>query len=54
MVVVERLNNVLYRVKSGPKAKPDIAHHDFFIRPYECENKPTWFVLDEQSNFQGR
>ena len=49
MVVIERLNNVLYRIKSDPRAKPDIAHHDY-IRPYQCEDKPTWFVPDEQSN----
>ena len=48
MIVMERLNNVLYRVKSGPKAKPDIAHHDF-MHTYECEDKPTWFVSNEQS-----
>ena len=48
MVVTERLNNVLYRVKSSPRATPDIAHHDF-IRLYECEDKPTWFVPDEQN-----
>ena len=48
MVVTERLNNVLYRVKSSPRATPDIVHHDF-IRLYECKDKPTWFVPDEQN-----
>ena len=48
MVVIECLNNVLDRIKSDPRATPDIAHHDY-IRPYQCEDKPTWFVPDEQS-----
>ena len=40
MVIIERLNNVLYRIQSGPKAKSEIAHHDH-INPYLCEDKPT-------------
>ena len=46
MVIIECLNNVLYRIKSGPKAKPEIAHHDH-IRPYVSEDKPTWFVMED-------
>ena len=53
MVMTERLNNVLYRVKSSSRAKPDIAHQDF-IRLYECEDKPTWFVPDEPNTAKGR
>ena len=46
MVIIERLNNVLYRIKSGPKAKPDIAHPDH-IHLYLCDDKPTWFVIED-------
>ena len=47
MVIIERLNNVLYRIKSGPKAKPDIMHHDH-IHQYLCKDKPsTWFVIED-------
>ena len=46
MVIIECLNNVLYRIKSSPKAKPEIAHHDH-IRPYISEDKPTWFVTED-------
>lgn len=44
MVVVECINDVLFRIKSGPKAKPEIAHHDY-LRPYLSENKPDWFKI---------
>ena len=30
MVVVDRLNEVLFRIQSGPKAKPMVVHHDKF------------------------
>ena len=46
MVVIERLNTVLYKVKSGPRAKPGIVHHDHMY-PYLCDDKPTWFVDGE-------
>lgn len=42
-VITERINDVLYRIQAGPKNKSDIVHHDA-IRPYLCDDKPTWFV----------
>ena len=48
MVVIERLNTVLYKLKSSPRAKPEIVHHDHMY-PYLCDDKPTWFVDDEYS-----
>ena len=43
MVVVDRLNEVLFRIQSGPKAKPMVVHHDK-LKPYLGEDKPDWFV----------
>lgn len=43
MIVVERLNEVLFRIQSGPKTKPIIVHHDK-LKPYLGEDKPAWFV----------
>ena len=40
--VVERLNDVLFRIQSGPKAKPIVVHHDK-LKPYLGEDKPDWF-----------
>ena len=31
MVIIECLNNVLYWIKYGTKAKPEIAHHDHIL-----------------------
>ena len=28
MIVVEQLNDVLFRIQSGPKNKPMVVHHD--------------------------
>ena len=44
-VVTQRLNEVLYRIQAGPKTKSDIVHHDA-IRPYLCDDRPTWFIKD--------
>ena len=42
MIVVDRLNEVLFRIQSGPKAKPQVVHHDK-LKPYLGEDKPEWF-----------
>ena len=42
MIVVERLNEVLFRIQSGPKSKPWVVHHDK-LKPYLGEDKPNWF-----------
>lgn len=44
MVVVERLNEVLFRIQAGPKSKPLVVHHDK-LKPYLGEDKPDWFVI---------
>ena len=41
-IVVDRLNEVLFRIQSGPKAKPQVVHHDK-LKPYLGEDKPEWF-----------
>ena len=44
-VVTQPLNEVLYRIQAGPKTKSDIEHHNA-IRPYLCDDRPTWFIKD--------
>ena len=46
MVVVERLNDVLFRIQAGPRNKPLVVHHDK-LKPYLGEDKPDWFVQKE-------
>ena len=46
MIVVDILNDVLFRIQSGLKAKPVVVHHDK-LKPYLGEDKPTWFVTKE-------
>ena len=41
-VVIDKLNDVLYRIKLGPRCKPKVVHHDK-LKPYVGENRPTWF-----------
>ena len=43
MIVVESLNEVLFRIQSGPKSKPLVVHHAK-LKPYLGEEKPEWFV----------
>ena len=43
MIVVDILNDVLFRIQSGLKAKPVVVHHDK-LKPYLGKDKPTWFV----------
>ena len=45
-LVVERLNEVLFKIQSGPRNKPMVAHHDR-LKPYLAEDKPEWFVNKE-------
>ena len=41
MIVVECLNEVLFRIQSGPKSKPQVVHHDK-LKPYLGEDKSEW------------
>ena len=43
MIVVEQLNDVLFRIQLSLKAKPIVVHHDK-LKPYLGEDKPEWFV----------
>ncbi|MEW8544975.1 MAG: reverse transcriptase domain-containing protein [Candidatus Thiodiazotropha sp.] len=43
MIVIECLNEVLYKIQSSPKSKPMVVHHDK-LKPYLGEDKPEWFV----------
>ena len=42
MIVIKRINDVLYRIKEGPRFHPKVVHHDR-LKPYKGENKPIWF-----------
>ena len=42
LVIVQRIDDLLYRVQRGPRAKPKVVHINR-LRPYEGENPPTWY-----------
>ena len=44
VIVVERLNEALFRVQAGPMSKPLVAHHDK-LKPHFGEDRPDWFVI---------
>ena len=48
MIVVECLNEVLFRIQTGPKSKPQVVHHDK-LKPYLGEDKPEWFINKKAS-----
>ena len=41
-VIIQKLNNVLYRIQELPRGKSKEVHYDRLKR-YEGENKPTSF-----------
>lgn len=41
-VVVDRLNDVLYRIKLNPKSPPKVVHYNK-LKPYVGDNAPSWF-----------
>ncbi|CAG2197901.1 unnamed protein product [Mytilus edulis] len=41
-IVVNKLNDVIYRIQKGPKMKPKVVHQDR-LKPYLGENVPVWF-----------
>ena len=42
-VIVEKMNEVLYKIKDNPRGKPKLVHYDR-LKVYQGENKPTWFI----------
>ena len=40
-VVLNKLNDVIYRIQEGPKCKPKVVHQDR-LKPYNGENIPEW------------
>ena len=50
MIVVECLNDVLFRIQFGPRTKPMVVHHDK-LKPYLGEDKPEWFNSKETNIF---
>ena len=45
-IIIEKLNNVLYKIQEGPKSKSKVVHYDK-LKPYLGENKPTWFIYSK-------
>ncbi len=45
--VTKRINDLIYRVQLGPKAKPKVIHRNLLWR-YSCVNAPAWFAGNEQ------
>ena len=43
-VVIEKINDILYKIQLSPQAKPKVVHYDR-LKKYLGENKPTWFVV---------
>ncbi|VDI21707.1 Hypothetical predicted protein [Mytilus galloprovincialis] len=41
-IVVNKLNDVIYRIQKGPKTKPKVVHQDR-LKPYLGEDVPVWF-----------
>ena len=41
-IIVNKLNDVIYRIQKGPKMKPKVVHQDR-LKPYLGENVPVWF-----------
>ena len=38
-VVIDKINDVTYRIRKGPKYKPKVVHQDR-LKPYKGENPP--------------
>ncbi|MES9882033.1 MAG: hypothetical protein ABW185_14240 [Sedimenticola sp.] len=45
MVITQRINDILYRIKASPRAKAKVVHHDR-LKPYEGGNKPSWYNVN--------
>ena len=43
-VIVEKLNDILYKIQETPRGKPKVVHYDR-LKLYNGENKPTWFKI---------
>ena len=42
--VIDKLNNVVYKIQLAPKTKPKVIHMDR-LKEYRGENRPTWWKL---------
>ena len=41
--MTSRLDDLVYRIQQGARAKPKVVHIDR-LKPYEGQKVPTWFV----------
>ena len=46
-IVTKRINDLVYRIQLGPKAKPNVVHRNRLWR-YSGINAPTWYHAPEQ------
>jgi len=46
-IVTKRINDLVYRIQQGPKAKPKVVHRNR-LWCYSGENVPTWYKAPEQ------
>jgi hypothetical protein len=40
-IVIDKINDVIYRIRKGPKFKPKEVHQDR-LKTYKGENPPLW------------
>ena len=46
-IITKRINDLVYRLQLGPKAKPKVVHRNWLWR-YSGINAPTWYHAPEQ------
>ena len=46
-VVIERINDVVYRIQLGPRTKPRVIHHNRLWK-YNGQSPPTWLKATER------
>ena len=46
-IVIKHINDLVYRIKLGPKAKPKVVHRNRLWK-YTGENIPTWYTASDR------
>ena len=46
-IVIKHINDLVYRIKLGPKAKPKVVHRNRLWK-YTGENIPTWYMASDR------
>lgn len=45
-IIVEKLSDLLYRIKTGFKSSPKVIHHDR-LKPFLSDSKPYWITVSQ-------